>query len=79
MLRRFFETIVEQCFEAGLVWGRELDIDSTDVEANASIDSLRPRFAVEAHLTRLFAEAKDWHGLRNFRLRAPRTSTSKPS
>src|SRR5215213_216185 len=56
VFRRFFEAIVEQCIAAGLVWGRELYIDSTDVEANASIASLQPRFAVEAHLTRLFAE-----------------------
>ena len=54
VLRRFFEQIVERCIAAGLVWGRELYIDSTDVAANASLDSLRPRFAVEAHLARLF-------------------------
>jgi transposase len=51
---RFFEAVVEQCIAAGLVWGKELFIDSTDVEANASIDSLQPRFAIEAHLARLF-------------------------
>ena len=56
VFRRFFEAIVEQCIAAGLVWGKELYIDSTDVEANASIDSLQPRFAVEAHLARLFEE-----------------------
>jgi transposase len=56
VFRRFFETVVEQCIVAGLVWGQEVFIDSTDVEANASIDSLQPRFAVEAHLARLFAE-----------------------
>src|SRR5215211_174496 len=50
IFRRFFEAIVEQCLAAGLVWGEELYADSTDVEANASLDSLRPRFAVEAHL-----------------------------
>jgi transposase len=54
--RRFFETVVEECVAAGLVWGKELYIDSTDVEADASIDSLQPRFAVEAHLARLFDE-----------------------
>jgi transposase len=56
VFRRFFEAIVEQCIAAGLVWGKELYIDSTDVAANASIDSLQPRFAVEAHLARLFEE-----------------------
>src|SRR3989440_11088016 len=54
VFRRFFEKIVEQCQEAGLVWGKELYIDATKVEANASLDSLTPRFAVEAHLANLF-------------------------
>jgi transposase len=54
-LRRFFEAIVEQCQQAGLVWGKELYIDATKVEANASLDSVGPRFAIEAHLQRLFA------------------------
>jgi len=57
VFRRFFEAIVEQCIAAGLVWGRELYVDSTDVEANAALDSLQPRFAVEAHLARLFPGA----------------------
>ncbi len=48
---RFFE----QCQQAGLVWGRELYIDATKVVANASRDSVKPRFAVEAHLANLFA------------------------
>ncbi|HEY7115845.1 MAG TPA: IS1182 family transposase [Tepidisphaeraceae bacterium] len=55
VFRRFFETITEQCARAGLVWGRELYIDSTKVEADASLASLHPRFAVEAHLAQLFA------------------------
>src|SRR4028118_1556862 len=29
--RRFFEQVVEQCIAGGLVWGKEMDIDSTDV------------------------------------------------
>ena len=44
IFRRFFEKIVEQCQQAGLVWGRELYIDATKVEANASVDSVKPRF-----------------------------------
>jgi len=61
VFRRFFEAIVEQCQKAKLVWGRELYFDSTQVNANADLDSLTPRFAVEAreaiqeHLTALFA------------------------
>ena len=54
IFRRFFEAIVAQCVEAGLVWGEELYIDATTVAANAAIDSLRPRFAVETHLAQLF-------------------------
>src|SRR3954451_1466685 len=59
VFRRFFETIVEQCIAAGLVWGQELYIDATKVAANASLDSLHPRFAVEAHLAHLFAAEAD--------------------
>src|SRR3954451_3506481 len=51
--RRFFEAIVEQCVAAGLIWGQELYVDSTDVAGNAAYASLRPRFAVEAHLAGL--------------------------
>ena len=50
VFRRFFEAIVEQCQEAGLVWGRELYFDGTKVAANAGKESVKPRFAVEAHL-----------------------------
>lgn len=62
VFRRFFEAIVEQCQQAGLVWGRELYFDATHVLADAAMDSLAPRFAVEAraaihaHLDTLFAE-----------------------
>src|SRR6266571_155325 len=54
IFRRFFEAIVEQCQAAGLVWGKELYFDGTKVQANASVDSLKPRFFVEAHLADLF-------------------------
>jgi len=55
VFRRFFETVVERCLAAGLVWGQEIYVDATKVEANASLDSVKPRFAVEAHLADLFA------------------------
>src|SRR6266852_4913731 len=60
VFRHFFEQIVEQCQQERLVWGKELYIDSTQVNANADLDSLTPRFAVEAraamqaHLAALF-------------------------
>jgi len=62
VFRRFFDTIVEQCQAAGLVWGKELYIDSTKVEANASVDSVKPRFFVGAHLANLFSPEADKGG-----------------
>src|SRR6187431_835214 len=59
VFRRFFEAIVERCQAAGLVWGKELYIDGTKVEANAALHSLRPRFFVEAHLRHLFGDGGD--------------------
>lgn len=62
VFRRFFEKIVEQCQQEKLVWGKELYIDGTQVNANADLDSLTPRFAVEArkaiqtHLAALFSD-----------------------
>ena len=53
--QRFFDEVVERCAGAGLVWGQELYFDATKAEANASLDSVSPRFAVEAHLGELFA------------------------
>src|SRR3954462_14308 len=60
--RRFFEAIVEQCRAAGLIWGKELYLDATQVDANASLHSIAPRFAVEAHLTGLFTGEADAPG-----------------
>ena len=54
IFRRFFETVVEHCIAAGLVWGKELYVDATKVAANASLDAVAPRFAIEAHLAALF-------------------------
>ena len=60
VFRRFFERIVELCVEAGLVWGKELYFDATEVEANASLDSTRSRSLMEhgseEHLPGIFAE-----------------------
>jgi transposase len=61
VFRRFFEEIVELCIEAGLVWGKELYFDSTKVKAKADVDSLLPRFAVEAHLKKLFEDQEAPH------------------
>lgn len=62
VFRRFFEAIVEQCRQANLIWGKELYFDATQVKANAALDSLTPRFAVEVraalqeHLDALFPQ-----------------------
>jgi len=55
LFQRFFEAMVDQCQHAGLIWGKQLFVDATKVQANASLDSVKPRFAVEAHLRALFA------------------------
>src|ERR1700737_18429 len=74
IFRRFFDAIVEQCQQEKLVWGKELYFDSTQVNANADLDSLTPRFAVEAreaiqtHLAALFS---DQDTLAEQQLRAP--------
>jgi IS5 family transposase len=54
VFRYFFERIIEMCFEAGLVQGRELYFDATKVEANASLDSTRSRSLVESYLEGIF-------------------------
>src|SRR2546421_9561626 len=67
IFRRFFEKIVEQCQQAGLVWGKELYFDGTQVNANADLDSLTPREAreareaMQAHLAALFSEEDAQH------------------
>jgi len=63
IFRRFFDAVVERCRAAGLVWGEELYLDATKVEANAARASLVPRFAVEAHLVRLFPAEDNTPGM----------------
>ena len=42
-----------------MVWGKELYFDATKVQANAALDSLQPRFAVDEHLRELFATDRE--------------------
>jgi transposase len=84
VFRRFFETIVEQCIAAGLVWGKELIFDATKVRANASMDSIKPvlHLVVDDHLAALTeAEAPDgqprWELLEECRLDPKRPPTAK--
>jgi transposase len=55
VFRQFFERIVGECVEVGLVWGEELYFDATKVDANACLDSIVPRFYVEEHLVHGYA------------------------
>jgi hypothetical protein len=48
-------------FEAGLVRGKEMFFDSIKVEADAAVDSLAPRWFVEAYLQDLFEEEGGQH------------------
>ncbi len=77
VFRRFFEAIVDQCQQAGLVWGKELYADATKVQANAAVSSLKPRFALEAHLNTLFAAKEGYEQKANDALQGtlPRAST----
>jgi transposase len=59
VFREFFERIVQLCVEAGLVWGEELYFDATKVDANASLDSIAPRFYVEEHLDEVFTTLEE--------------------
>src|SRR5918995_6217610 len=56
VFRCFFERIVQEGIDAGLMWGKELFFDATKVEANASIDSTRSRSLVEGRLEEHLAE-----------------------
>ena len=59
VFRRFFEAVVDQCADAGLVWGEELIFDATKVRANASMDSLVPVLRlVDDHLAALETPAE---------------------
>lgn len=56
--QRLFDHILDLCRGAGLVWGEELIVDSTDVRANAAMGSLVLRWYQEArtHVERLFGD-----------------------
>jgi transposase len=56
--QRLFEHVLDLCRQAGLVRGEELIVDSTDVRANADVDSLLPRWYAEAkaHVAQLFGD-----------------------
>jgi transposase len=57
----FFEQIVEQCIQTGLVWGAELYFDATKVRANANVNGMvnQTEREVEQHLEELFPSNQD--------------------
>ncbi len=62
IFRQFFDRIVGQCQQDGLVSGKELYLDSTQVEANADKGAMLPRFYVDAinqHVAALFPDAPE--------------------
>src|SRR4051794_25873053 len=48
IFQRFFEHVVDLCQQAGLLWGRELFFDATKIRANAALNSVVPRFYLQA-------------------------------
>lgn len=48
VFRALFQVILSQCIKAGLVDGKIVHVDSSLINANASLDSLKPHFAVIA-------------------------------
>jgi len=56
---KFFVRIVEQCMEAGLVDGNKLFMDSTLVDANASIDSVVDKESRKKYLNKRYRELED--------------------
>jgi Transposase DDE domain/Transposase domain (DUF772) len=79
VFRRFFEKIVELCVQAGLVWGKELYFDSTKVQANASMESLLPRFVVKAHLEKLFEDERTFENHKSLKAEEQSTPQSPPN
>lgn len=56
VFRQFFEQVVALCQQAGLVWGQEVYLDGTRVQANADLLSNVPNFEYQLrnHLNVLF-------------------------
>ena len=56
LFENFFERIVYQCVEAGLVEGKKLFVDSSLVEANASKDSIVDTHSLKKYFNRAYRE-----------------------
>ncbi len=76
LFRTFFENILGQCVQAGLVDGEVVHLDSSLIGANASVDSLQPAFAVLAEQTYQTLEDNCDVAISDKRLRKPGTKLS---
>ena len=59
IFRSFFDRIVEECVQAGLMRGDELFFDSTTVKADAARGSLVPRLEVVRHVEELVKDDQE--------------------
>ena len=57
--RNFFERIVWQCVEAGLVDGRKLFVDSSLIDANASNNSVVDRYSLRRYLNKSYRRLEE--------------------
>jgi transposase len=69
---RFFENILCQCIEAGLVDGRTIHIDSSTIAANASKERLRPKLELFGEQ---FYQQLDSQIVKQAKLNADKTGT----
>lgn len=51
VFEEFFQVVLTQCMEAGLVDGQTVHLDSSLIQGDVSVDSLKPAFAVLARQT----------------------------
>jgi transposase len=56
LFETFFQRVLEQCIQAGLIDGRQVFVDSSLIDANASIDSLFDKKKATAELQRRLDE-----------------------
>jgi transposase len=56
LFETFFQRVLEQCIQAGLIDGRQVFVDSSLIDANASIDSLFDKKKATAELRRRLDE-----------------------
>lgn len=58
LFEKFFQRVIDQCIQAGLIDGRQVFVDSSLIDANASVDSLFDRKKASAELKRRLDESE---------------------